>query len=241
MNEKSFQVLELQKVKDQVAMLAITNEGKKRIQNIKPVSNSKQIESWLAEISEAKEILKISRSVPIHGLEGMKNILVNLNKGRTIRPSQFNQIVSFLDHCNKIKRFMEDKQFVAPIVSSYVESIEALPHLLEEIQRCIRHGQVDDYASKALLKVRKELKIEEERLKDKLQHIVGSKKYQSYLQDAVVTLRNGRYTIPIKKSIIRRWQVQWLISLHQDLLCILNLKKYKLFKEKLKGSSGQKS
>ncbi|WP_029326763.1 hypothetical protein [Bacillus coahuilensis] len=231
MNEKSFQVLELQKVKDQVAMLAITNEGKKEYKILNRYQIVNKIESWLAEISEAKEILKISRSVPIHGLEGMENILVNLNKGRTIRPSQFNQIVSFLDHCNKIKRFMEDKRFVAPIVSSYVESIEALPHLLEEIQRCIRHGQVDDYASKALLKVRKELKIEEERLKDKLQHIVGSK--NTNLTCRMRLLHFGMVVIrfQLKKNIIRRWQVQWLISLHQDLLCILNLKKYKLFKE----------
>jgi DNA mismatch repair protein MutS2 len=85
-------------------------------------------------------------------------------------------------------------------VSSYIYSIEELPSLEEEIVRCIRNGGVDDYASKELLKVRKQISIQEDRLKDKVQQMVRSNKLKSILQEQVVSQRDGRYVIPVKKE-----------------------------------------
>lgn len=200
MNSHTFKVLEVQEIKKRIAEFALTDEGKEKINNLTPSTHVKQIEAWLDEVSEAVEILKKSSSVPVHGLGGMEQILSKLNKGTVLRPEQFSKLHDFLDCCGKMRRFMKDKQFYAPRVTSYVEVIEELPELAGEIIRCIRNGRVDDYATKELLKIRKQITIHEERLKEKTIQLIRSNKYKTYLQENVVSQRDGRYVIPIKKE-----------------------------------------
>ncbi|MGM0854181.1 MAG: endonuclease MutS2 [Bacillota bacterium] len=200
MNEKTFQTLEFNKVKEELTRHALTEEGKKELVNIMPSINKRQIEMRLGEVTEAVSILEKSASIPIHALDGVENIVANLNKGVPLKPDQFTSLYYFLDACKKIKKFMEDKQWVAPRVSSYVYSIEDIPEIGEEINRCIRNGRVDDHASKELLRIRKQMGIQEDRLKDKIQAIVKSAKYKSFLQESIVSQRNGRYVLPIKKE-----------------------------------------
>ncbi|WHY75631.1 endonuclease MutS2 [Neobacillus sp. WH10] len=200
MNKHTFKSLEFQQIKTIIANFALTKEGKEKIECLTPSTNKKQIEAWLDEVSEAVEILKKSASVPVHGLDGMKSLLNNMNKGVVLRIDQLAKLSDFLDCCGKMRRYMKDKEIYAPRVSSYVESINELPELSAEIIRCIRNGRVDDYASKELLKVRKQITIQEERLKEKTLQLIRSNKYKTYLQENVISQRNGRYVIPIKKE-----------------------------------------
>jgi DNA mismatch repair protein MutS2 len=200
LNKHTFKVLEVQEIKERIAEFALTNEGKEKIYNLTPSTHLKQIEAWLDEVSEGVEILKKSSSVPVHGLGGMEQILSKLNKGIALRPDQLSKLYDFLDCCGKMRRFMKDKEYYAPRVTSYVEVIEELPELAGEIIRCIRNGRVDDYATKELLKIRKQIAIHEERLKEKTMQLIRSNKYKTYLQENVVSQRDGRYVIPIKKE-----------------------------------------
>ncbi|MFB3166356.1 endonuclease MutS2 [Neobacillus sp. 179-C4.2 HS] len=200
MNTHTFKVLEVQEIKQKIAEFALTNEGKEKIYNLAPSTHLKQIEAWLDEVSEAVEILKKSSSVPVHGLGGMEQILAKLNKGTALRPDQLSKLYDFLDCCGKMRRFMKDKEYYAPRVSSYVAAIDELPDLAEEIIRCIRNGRVDDYASKELLKIRKQIAIHEDRLNEKTMQLIRSNKYKTFLQENVISQRDGRYVIPIKKE-----------------------------------------
>ncbi|UOY93042.1 endonuclease MutS2 [Ectobacillus sp. JY-23] len=198
MNIDTFTVLGLHHIKEEVAHHAITDLGKAQVRALGPHTNLKQIRALLDEITEAKRILEKSTSVPIHGLNGMDHLLKSLNKGISLRPDQLVGLYDFLDCCRKLKRFMEDKVHIAPRVASYVYGIEELPHLAEEIYRCIRNGMIDDYASKSLEKVRKQIRTHEERLKEKIQQLL--KKYKTYLQESIVSERDGRYVLALKKE-----------------------------------------
>ncbi|MFS0635471.1 endonuclease MutS2 [Mesobacillus foraminis] len=200
MNKQTFRVLEFETVKESIAHYALTAAGKAKVMDLQPSTNIKQIKAWLDELSEATEIMKVSTSVPVHGLEGIEGLMNGLNKGNALRPEQFAKLHDFLDCCGKMRRFMKDKNYIAPRVSSYIYSIEELPGLAGEIIRCIRNGRVDDYASKELLKVRKQISIQEERLKEKVQQMVRSSKWKSFLQENVVSQRDGRYVLPVKKE-----------------------------------------
>ncbi|MEL3971916.1 endonuclease MutS2 [Rossellomorea oryzaecorticis] len=200
MNEKTFLTLEFHRVKEELTNFALTEEGKKEILNMMPSTNKRQIEMRLDEVTEAVQILEKSASVPIHGMDGVGKIVANLNKGVPLRPDQLSSLYFFLDACKKLKKFMTDKQYIAPRVSAYVYSIEDIPEVADEINRCIRNGRIDDYASKELLRIRKQLSIQKDRLKDKIQSIVKSAKYKTFLQEAIVSQRNGRYVLPIKKE-----------------------------------------
>ncbi|MFB5194385.1 endonuclease MutS2 [Neobacillus sp. KR4-4] len=200
MNQHTFTTLEFQQIKKTIASFALTQEGKEKIECLTPSTNLRQIEAWLDEVSEAVEILKKSASVPVHGLDGMDALLKSMNKGVALRVDQLARLYDFLDCCRKMRKFMKDKEYYAPRVSSYVNGIDELPELASEIIRCIRNGRVDDYASKELLKLRKQIAIQEERLKEKTLQLIRSNKYKNYLQENVVSQRNGRYVIPIKKE-----------------------------------------
>lgn len=200
MNTHTFRVLEFGTIKETIAEYALTNAGRDKVMHLQPSKNLKQIEAWLDELSEAVEIMKKSTSVPVHGLDGIDGLLGGINKGIALRTEQFTKLYDFLDCCGKMRRFMKDKDYIAPRVSSYIFSIEELPGLAQEIVRCIRNGRVDDYASKELLKIRKQISIQEERLKEKVQQMVRSSRWKSFLQENVVSQRGGRYVIPVKKE-----------------------------------------
>ncbi|WP_312472711.1 endonuclease MutS2 [Neobacillus sp.] len=200
MNQHTFNTLEFKEIKEIIAQYALTKEGKRKIECLTPSTNKRQIDAWLDEISEAVVILTKSSSVPVHGLEGMEQLLGNMNKGVALRAEQLTKLYDFLDCCGKMRRFMKDKAYYAPRVSAYVNVIDEIPELASEIIRCIRNGRVDDYASKELLKIRKQITIHEERLKEKTIQLIRSNKYKSFLQENVVSQRNGRYVIPIKKE-----------------------------------------
>jgi DNA mismatch repair protein MutS2 len=200
LNTHTVKVLEFGLIKETIAGYALTATGKTEVLKLEPSTNVKQIEALLDELSEAVEIMNKSTSVPVHGLEGMELLLQGLNKGVALRPDQFSKLAEFLDNCGKMRRFMKDKEWIAPRVSGYIYSIEELPGLEEEINRCIRNGSVDDYASKDLLKVRKQISIQEDRLKEKVLQMVRSSKLKSILQEQVVSQRDGRYVIPVKKE-----------------------------------------
>lgn len=200
LNKKTFEVLEFSKIIDEIVQFALTEEGKQELAKLAPSMNKRQIEMRLDEVTEAVEILKISSSVPIHALDGINKVLEGMDKGVPLRVDQLSKLYFLIDECRKLKSFMKDKEYVAPRVTLYVHSIEDIPRLADEINRCIRNGRVDDYASKELLRIRKQILIQEERLKEKVQSIAKSPKYKSCLQDHIVSTRQGRYVLPVKKE-----------------------------------------
>lgn len=200
LNEQTYSVLEFNLIKERVAQFALSEMGKQQLLSLAPSTNIKQICSWLDEVSEGVQILEKSSSVPISSLNGIDILMNHLNKGVSLDPIHFVKLADFLISCKKLKQFMKDKEILAPRVTTYVFGIDELPKLLEEIERCIRNGRVDDYASKELAKIRKQLAIQEERLKVKLNQIVNSSKYKMYLQEFIISERNGRFVIPIKKE-----------------------------------------
>ncbi|WP_026694974.1 endonuclease MutS2 [Peribacillus kribbensis] len=200
MNEKTFDLLGFTRIKEEAAQYAMSEEAKEKVRRLVPSYNKKQIEAWLQEITEGVAILEKSSSVPLTSMGGIYRLLEGLNKGVSLREDQLSKLYDFLDSCEKLKRFMKGKQFLAPRVASYSEAIEDISDLAKEIQRCIRNGRVDDHASRALTKVRRLIAAQQEKIKEKLLSIVRSNKYKTYLQDQNVSERNGRYVISVKRE-----------------------------------------
>ncbi|MGV3489164.1 MAG: endonuclease MutS2, partial [Tuberibacillus sp.] len=114
MNLQTMEVLQFGLVKEQIASFTVSEFGKEASLALKPSTNKKQIEAWLNEVTEAKRVLEISSSVPIHGLKGMQTILDGLNKGIALRPDQFTVLQDLLPCVRRLKRFMKDKEYAAP-------------------------------------------------------------------------------------------------------------------------------
>lgn len=200
MNLQTVETLQFNDLKKVIASYAISDMGKDNVLDLMPSLSKRQIEAWLNEVTEAKEILKISSSVPIPSLKGISTVLRNLHKGFVFRLDQLMEVHELLVCVNRLKRFLKDKEYVAPTISMYVYSLYDLQDIADEIIRCIRNGRVDDYASKELLKIRKQISILEERIKGKVEQFLKSSKNSKYIQENIVSVRNGRYVVPVKKE-----------------------------------------
>ncbi|MGG4439301.1 endonuclease MutS2 [Brevibacillus fortis] len=198
MNKKALQRLEYDKIKEKVMEYALSYVGKKHVEQMVPIDSVKGVRSKLDETAEAKNILQNGASVPIPALEGMEKILSLLGTGYVFGVIDFTNLYLFLTSCSQLTKYMATKAQLAPRVSTYAASMYDAQKLKNEIEQCIRHGQVVDSASKDLLKVRKRIVVFEERLKRQLESIMN--KYRSIMQENVISTRNGRYVIPIKKE-----------------------------------------
>ncbi|MFS0557983.1 endonuclease MutS2 [Brevibacillus sp. 179-C9.3 HS] len=198
MNEKALQRLEYGKIKEKVMDYALSYVGKKHVEQMMPLDSMKVLRNKLDETAEAKKILQYGASVPIPALEGMEKILSLLGTGYVFSVNDFTNLNVFLTSCSQLSKYMATKAQLAPRVSSYTATMYEVHKLKNEIEQCIRHGQVVDSASKDLLKVRKRIVVFEERLKRQLDSIMN--KYGSIMQENVISTRNGRYVIPIKKE-----------------------------------------
>lgn len=200
MNEQTFESLQFNQVKETLADFAISELGREACLSLRPSTNKKQIDAWLNEVTEAQRILDYSESVPIHGMKGLPVVLKGLGKGLPLRPDQLMALLDLLTCMERLKRFMKDKTFLAPVISTYVYSFDNLSDLMDEITRCIRNGQVDDNASKDLSKIRKQLRVLDERIKSRIDQLLKSSKYKAIIQENIVSQRSGRYVIPVKKA-----------------------------------------
>jgi MutS2 family protein len=198
MKTTSFQRLDYDRVKLRLQEFAMSYLGRGHIERMEPKTECTEIAALQQETEEAVHVIAHGASVPLPSLEGIETIIGSFGKGFIFTPQDFLHIARFLESTQQLKKFMAKKDPVAPRIASYALSLYELPHVLEDIHRCIRHGQVADEASAALSRVRKKIAILDERIRKKLDTAMS--KYRTYLQESVVTTRNGRYVLPVKKE-----------------------------------------
>ncbi|PYZ96753.1 DNA mismatch repair protein [Alteribacter lacisalsi] len=200
MNKTTLQQLDYNRILNTAASFAHTERAKRTILASEPKTVKKQIAHMLEEVREAVRILEISSSIPLHAIDEITTYIEQAKKGLFLQPAQLQRVLSFLEHCRKLKTFMKDKVSVAPNVANYVHAIGDLRDVEEEIGRCLRNGRIDDHASPELADLRRHLRIRQTEVKEKAEAMCSSKKLSAYLQDPMVVEKNGRYTIPVKKQ-----------------------------------------
>ncbi|MCX7922627.1 MAG: hypothetical protein N3B21_11560 [Clostridia bacterium] len=206
MNTHAIKVLEYHKIKECLKQYAVSEQAKKLIDKLEPSTDKDVIEAWMLETTEARYIVDINQSVPLTSLEGIEGVANKAVKGIVLSPEDLAAVKGLLECVKRLKKFMNSMQAVAPTVAAYALSMFELADLYEEIDRCITNGRVDDRATPELAKIRKKIAIADERIKQKLNNILCSSAYSSIIQEAVISTRNGRYVIPIKKEHRRSFE-----------------------------------
>lgn len=110
------------------------------------------------------------------------------------------QVSDFLRGCSKIKKFMKDMEFYSPNLSSYSLNISEFKEMEEEINFSIKNNRVDSNASKELKKIRKNIEVYDEKIREKLNKFITSSNNKKYIQEFIITKRDDRYVVPIKSS-----------------------------------------
>jgi MutS2 family protein len=200
LNRKALELLEYNKIIDELEQYAVSELGKKMISKLHPSDDIDRVKNQLIETTEARKIIDKSSSIPIQNLVGIENVIEKLGKGTALNPEDLQNILGLLRSTRKIIRFMDERKYIAPTISSFAFSMYELSEVIEEIYRCIANNKVNDKASPQLDKIRKKIYITENRIKTKLNEIMKSPVYRKYLQDNIISIRNGRQVIPVKSE-----------------------------------------
>lgn len=200
MNNMTFEKLHYDKLKEIVKSYCMSGLGKKLIDKLYPSSNIKNVNRMLDETSEGRRLLDAGYHIPLEGIFDICPLLDKIDKGGVLEPSELTSICDFLRGCRKIKSFIKDKEGYAETLSSYGENITELKYIEEEIENAIRGSIVDSNATKDLKKIRRQISICEEKIKEKLEKFIKNASNREYLQEFFVSQRNGRYTVPIKAA-----------------------------------------
>ncbi|MEK8217098.1 endonuclease MutS2 [Paenibacillus sp. FSL L8-0463] len=198
MNLQSLNTLEYEEIKQDLARHAVSYEGRRYVNELAPMTYLPAIHRAMDETDEAYELLGRGASVPLPSLEGIESIMSLLGTGYMYNEQDLMSVCTFLNSCSQLRKYMASKEQSAPRIAAYGASLQELRHVREEIERCIRFGVIEDQASKGLERVRKRLAVAKERLNRKLESIMS--KHQSILQENLVSMRGGRYVIPVKRE-----------------------------------------
>nr|WP_326492591.1 hypothetical protein [Alicyclobacillus dauci] len=191
-------LLDYEKVKSQLMTYAMSYLGRSRIVELKASVNQRQIEGLLWETEEALRVVVSGSSVLIPSLDGVESSLSHLEKGFVLSEQEIGSLVQFMLSTQQLKRYMEKKGEIAPRVAAYALSLDGLDELVTELLRSVEHGQVTDEASDALARIRKKIRVQADQLDRKLQSVL--QKYSKFLQDHIVTTRNGRHVLSVKRE-----------------------------------------
>jgi len=199
MEKKTLQRLEYQKILEQLASFAGSPLSRERVMELEPVDDLAVILGWQAETSEGRELLRLDPTAEIGGWKDIRVQLIRARSGAILDPGELMAVADTLSAGRAIKGFLQEKQERYPLLSRLADSLASLPDLEKAIKKAILPGgEVADTASAELAQVRRKIMNYQVQIKEHLEHVIRSPNYQKYLQDPIVTLREGRYVVPVK-------------------------------------------
>lgn len=196
--KQTFELLGFYQILEQLAEYANTMQAKEKIRNLTPYLSETELQKHLKETTQAKALLEQIGTPPIPMMEHIESYLESVEKGELLSAEQIEEVSIFLVAVRRLKSYLEKGKEKQISLAFYSDNLFVHSELLAEIERSIRYGKIDDYATKTLLNIRKNLKMQEEKIQEKMEHVLRS--HKSYLADSYVVKRNGRMCIPIKKQ-----------------------------------------
>ncbi|MGE5554165.1 MAG: endonuclease MutS2 [Betaproteobacteria bacterium] len=201
MDEKSLDTLEFPKIRARLAGLATFPVGRELAEVLAPQAEPLLAASAQADTAEALALLWREGGVPWGGIHDLRPALHRATIGAPLEAEELLAVADTLRGTARLRRFLEDRRDRFPRLAALAEALPALPELAAEIRRCITdHGEVSDAASSVLAKLRSQSRTLQNRLREKLDSLVTSPEVVRYLQEPLVTLRNDRYVIPVRRE-----------------------------------------
>ena len=201
MNQKVLQTLEYNKILELLAAYASCEDTRIRCLSLVPITDIDKINDLQRTTADALSRLYKSSGISFAGIHNINASLKRLDIGGSLNTAELLRICSLLEVAKRAKAFgraaREDE--ASDSLTPLFEQIEPLSPLHEEIRRCILgEDEIADDASPALFKIRKSIHGMNDRIHAQLTALMNNTTTRSYLQDAIVTMRDGRYCLPVK-------------------------------------------
>lgn len=211
MNQKALKTLEYNKIIEKLAEFAGSPLAKEICRNLEPSTDLYEIQAAQRETSDALTRIYQKGAVSFSGIHDIRGSIKRLEIGAVIGIPELLSICRLLEICSKVKAYArgENETSTPDSLEELFQALRPLAPVSSEIRRCIAsEEELNDDASPTLFKIRRSMRQINDKVHAQLQTMVNGSS-RTYLQDAVVTMRNGRYCIPVKAEY--RGQVPGMI------------------------------
>jgi len=200
--KQTFELLGYNQILKQLSGHANTLQAKAQIAGLEPLLDEAPLRKQLKETTQAKELLEDLGNPPIPLMERAEELLDKAVLGELLQPDEIEQLGHFQVAVKRMKSYLEAGRDKGNGLAFYCENLDYNQELLEAIERKIRSGRIDDYASNALGDIRRRLKVLDEKVKTKAESILRANK--AYAADNFVVSRSGRICIPVKAAFKKK-------------------------------------
>lgn len=202
MGNKIEQILEFNKIKEVLSKYAFSNLAKMEISKLKPSSKEIEVKKWQKETREGVLILRAGIDLPIQGIRDIRNSLHKAKIGSVLTCKELLDLASTMESSRLTKKVWEqNKLFECDILNSIIAQLHSYKSLEDKIKKSIiSEDKLADDASPKLQLIRRRKNTLVEGIRSKLEGIIKSPSYQRVLQEPIVTMRKGRYVLPVKQE-----------------------------------------
>ncbi len=195
---KFLKCLEWDMITADLAQQAFCQSAKDQCLNLMPMETLPMAIRAQKETADAKLVILSAGTPPLAAMEDLHKALRLIEMDAMLVPEQLMDVCTFLVTCRRMKNYLKQAEGTGADLATYGRSITDLRELEEELERCIRNNQVDDHASDRLYDLRRRLANLSESIKGKLNTLL--QKNPKWFSESFVSIRNGRYTLPVKRE-----------------------------------------
>lgn len=201
MDDKSAHILELPKILEQLAYHSSFSAGAEMIRALRPSNDIREVRDWQQQTLEARTLLDAKSDINLGGARDVREPLHQALHGIILEPQTLLDIRGTLRRASTLKRTLGRLRHQFPALGSIAERLEECAGLQGEISRTIDdNGNIYDSATPKLALIRRDMRVASERLQSKLSNLINNPNNAKYLQEQLVTQRNGRYVIPLRSE-----------------------------------------
>lgn len=204
MNDRALKVLEFDKIRKMLSERTASSLGRAIADELIPVPNYYQVESMLKETSDALAYLWRKGNAPFGGLHDISSSVRRVGIGAVLNMGELLKIADVLRCCRIMRQYLTGDipdEWEGNSVLQLGWQIQGFRQVEDAITfAIINEEEMSDHASPELFSIRKSIRQKQDSIKEKLASIIRSAEYKKIMQDAVVTLRDGRYVIPVKQE-----------------------------------------
>lgn len=203
MEERTLRILEFVKIKDKLVSLCTSELGRELANELMPQTEPEEAERLLRETTDAVDFVLRRGRPPLGGIHDISDTLRRVELGMMLNPGELLRIADTLRAARNLKSYVSEADPRADESNNHVRNLIASITPNKRIEdsidaAVISDEEISDNASSTLAGIRRRIRAEQESLKDKLNSMIHSSKYQKYMQESLVTIRGDRYVIPVK-------------------------------------------
>mgnify|MGYP005843295739 CR=1 FL=1 len=199
MDERVLRRLEFNLVRERLAHFAVSAIGRELAMGLTPATDAETVAHGLTETAEARKLLRLEPGFDFGGWHDTRAELKRLQQGAVLEAAQLYRVAENLAAIRRVKAFFDGRGNVYPALKQLSLGLVPFPEIEERIRSCIRPpGEVANEATPLLGDTRRRMERLKNEIKEALNCYVRSAAWQKYLQDPIVTVREGRYVLPVK-------------------------------------------